>query len=54
MEELVSHAFGFAEPGDCVLLAPAAASLDMYKGMGQRGDIFAEAVLSTIEGQKEK
>lgn len=54
IEELVSHAFGFAEPGDCVLLAPAAASLDMYKGMGQRGDIFAEAVLSTIEGQKEK
>lgn len=29
--------------GDVVLLAPAAASLDMFSGMGQRGDIFAAA-----------
>lgn len=54
MEELVAQAFTLAAPGDSVLLAPAAASLDMYKGMGQRGDIFATAVLTTIEGQKEE
>lgn len=54
MEELVAQAFALAAPGDSVLLAPAAASLDMYKGMGQRGDIFAEAVLTTLEGQKEE
>lgn len=34
-----------ARPGDAVLLAPAAASLDMYAGMGQRGDMFAAAAL---------
>lgn len=34
-----------ARPGDTVLLAPAAASLDMYTGMGQRGDMFAAAAL---------
>ncbi|KQB86759.1 UDP-N-acetylmuramoyl-L-alanine--D-glutamate ligase [Corynebacterium lowii] len=34
-----------AQPGDTVLLAPAAASLDMYTGMGQRGDMFAAAAL---------
>lgn len=54
MEELVAEAFTLAVPGDTVLLAPAAASLDMYKGMGQRGDLFASAVLTTIEGQREE
>ncbi|MDU0478064.1 UDP-N-acetylmuramoyl-L-alanine--D-glutamate ligase [Staphylococcus chromogenes] len=29
--------------GEVVLLAPAAASLDMFSGMGQRGDMFAAA-----------
>lgn len=54
MEELIAIAFRIAEPGDSVLLAPAAASLDMYKGMGERGDIFARSVLMTTEGQKEE
>lgn len=54
MTELVAEAFTLAAPGDSVLLAPAAASLDMYKGMGQRGDLFAHAVLTTIEGQREE
>ena len=39
----VAAAVARAEPGDTVLLAPAAASLDMYEGMGQRGDMFAAA-----------
>lgn len=43
MEELVAAARSIAAPGDVVLLAPAAASLDMYSGMSQRGTIFAQA-----------
>lgn len=39
MRELV--AFAATAAGETVLLAPAAASLDMYSGMSQRGDIFA-------------
>ena len=39
----MSAAVQHADAGDTVLLAPAAASLDMYTGMGQRGDIFAAA-----------
>ena len=33
-----------AQPGDVVLLAPAAASMDMFPDYGARGDAFAEAV----------
>lgn len=43
MEQAVAAAVQHAEAGDTVLLAPAAASLDMYTGMSQRGDIFAAA-----------
>ena len=43
MNEAVQAASRLAQPGDTVLLAPAAASLDMYTGMSQRGDLFAEA-----------
>lgn len=42
MEEVARIAHGLAKPGDTVLLAPAAASLDMFSGMSQRGDLFAE------------
>jgi UDP-N-acetylmuramoylalanine--D-glutamate ligase len=41
MRAVVSAARGAARPGDTVVLAPAAASLDMYAGMSQRGDLFA-------------
>lgn len=41
MTELVE--FAHAQRGDTVLLAPAAASLDMYTGMSQRGDLFTAA-----------
>ncbi|OKX88890.1 UDP-N-acetylmuramoyl-L-alanine--D-glutamate ligase [Corynebacterium glutamicum] len=54
MEEIVTEAFSISEPGDTVLLAPAAASLDMFKGMGQRGDLFAHNIIGTIKGLTEE
>ncbi|HSY14802.1 MAG TPA: UDP-N-acetylmuramoyl-L-alanine--D-glutamate ligase, partial [Jatrophihabitantaceae bacterium] len=44
MTEVVRAAAGMARPGDTVLLAPAAASYDMFSGYGARGDAFATAV----------
>lgn len=43
MQSAVAAAHRFASAGDTVLLAPAAASLDMFSGMAQRGDLFARA-----------
>jgi UDP-N-acetylmuramoylalanine--D-glutamate ligase len=43
MRTVVSAAAGMAVPGDVVLLAPAAASLDMYSSYAARGDEFAAA-----------
>ena len=44
MGEVVRAAAELARPGDTVLLAPAAASYDMFRNYGHRGDAFAEAV----------
>ncbi|APT89223.1 UDP-N-acetylmuramoyl-L-alanyl-D-glutamate synthetase [Corynebacterium frankenforstense DSM 45800] len=43
MTEVCRAAARHARRGGTVALAPAAASLDMYTGMGQRGDLFAAA-----------
>ncbi len=43
MTEVVRAAAGFARAGDTVLLAPAAASYDMFSGYAARGDAFAAA-----------
>ncbi|MEM6939904.1 MAG: UDP-N-acetylmuramoyl-L-alanine--D-glutamate ligase [Pseudomonadota bacterium] len=44
MEAAVAQAAAEAEPGDVVLLAPAAASFDQYDNFEQRGDDFVAAV----------
>ncbi|HET6213158.1 MAG TPA: cyanophycin synthetase, partial [Micromonosporaceae bacterium] len=44
MGEVVRAAAGLARAGDTVLLAPAAASLDMYASYAKRGEAFAAAV----------
>ena len=43
MRTVVSAAASMAAPGDVVLLAPAAASLDMYSSYAARGNAFAAA-----------
>lgn len=44
MTTVVDAAARLAREGDVVLLAPAAASMDMFDNYGARGDAFAEAV----------
>ncbi len=44
MSEVVATAAGLARPGDTVLLAPAAASYDMFAGYASRGAAFTTAI----------
>lgn len=53
MRQVCSAAAGAARPGDVVLLAPAAASLDMFTGMAQRGDLFADAARAATAAEGE-
>jgi UDP-N-acetylmuramoylalanine--D-glutamate ligase len=49
MVQVVDAAARLALPGDVVLLAPAAASMDMFRDYGHRGDAFAAAVRDRAE-----
>ena len=44
LEDGVGRGREIAKPGDSVLLAPACASFDMFKGFEERGDVFKAAV----------
>ncbi|MBP3087961.1 UDP-N-acetylmuramoyl-L-alanine--D-glutamate ligase [Corynebacterium sp. sy017] len=44
MAEVVAWSIAQANAGDAIILAPAAASLDMYSGMAERGTMFAQAI----------
>ena len=44
MRQAVRRAAALARPGDVVLLAPAAASMDQFRDYAERGRSFAEAV----------
>ena len=51
MDLVVAHAARLAQPGDVVLLAPAAASMDMFTNYSARGDAFEQAVRRHVEGR---
>ncbi len=44
LPEAVQTAYGVAPPGGTVLLAPACASLDMFRDYAERGRVFKQAV----------
>ena len=44
MDRVVAETLALAAAGDTVLLAPAAASMDMFRDYGHRGDVFVAAV----------
>ena len=50
MHEAVALAAAMAQPGDTVLLAPAAASMDQFADYAERGALFARAVRTRIGG----
>lgn len=48
MEEAVRRSVALARPGDVVLLSPACASFDMFRGYAHRAEVFVGAVQSLI------
>jgi UDP-N-acetylmuramoylalanine--D-glutamate ligase len=54
MTDAVAAAAAWARPGDVVLLAPAAASFDMFDDYAARGDAFREALHALDTGEPER
>ncbi|AIG64429.1 UDP-N-acetylmuramoyl-L-alanyl-D-glutamate synthetase [Corynebacterium atypicum] len=52
MEQACRAAAELAPDGATVALAPAAASLDMYRGMAHRGEIFSQCARKLSEGSE--
>ena len=50
LDEAVREAYAAAGDGDCVLLSPACASLDMFDDYKERGDCFARAFREICQG----
>jgi UDP-N-acetylmuramoylalanine--D-glutamate ligase len=50
MGEAVRLAASLAQPGDTVLLAPAAASMDQFTDYAERGRQFHAAVRAVVDG----
>ena len=51
-EEAVGQACRAARRGDTVLLSPACASFDMFRGYAERGEVFQRLVRENLEGRK--
>ena len=51
MHDAVALAGRLAHPGDAVLLSPACASFDMFRGYDHRAEVFCEAVAELADGQ---
>lgn len=52
MTAAVQAAAGIAQPGDTVLMAPAAASMDQFTSYAHRGTAFIEAVARLMEDEE--
>lgn len=52
LDDAVRAAHDLASPGDVVLLAPAAASIDQFRDYAERGDLFAASV-AALPGARE-